>query len=55
MSYTGPENELLPGEHKLTCSNCNFTYYEEHFTDNEENYDLVCDDCKKEKEDNEDN
>ena len=50
MSYTGPENELLPGEHKIKCSNCEFTYYEEKFTDDEDNFDPVCNECYEEQD-----
>ena len=55
MSYTGPENELLPGEHQIICPSCEFKKFEEEFTDDETNFDTICNDCYEEKESDEDN
>ena len=54
MSYTGPEDELLPGEHQIVCPSCEVRKFEEEFTDDETNYDTVCNDCYEEEEDRSD-
>lgn len=45
MSYTGPENELLPGENQIVCPSCEVRKFEGEFTDDEVNFDTVCNDC----------
>ena len=53
MSYTGPEDELLPGDHQYTCSNCEVKQFAEKFTDDKSNFDTVCNDCYEEIKENE--
>jgi hypothetical protein len=48
MSYTGPENELLPGERQIVCPSCDFKKFEDQFTDDETSFDTVCNDCYEE-------
>lgn len=53
MSYTGPEDESLPGERWIECSSCECSYFSIHFSDKEDNYDNICNNCYKEEQEEE--
>ena len=52
MSWMPPELAVHPEERKNDCSDCGSMKWAEEFN-REDNYDMVCNDCYEEKEDNE--
>ena len=47
MSYTGPENELLPEDKQYTCSDCEELKFAEDFN-TPNNHDMICNWCRRE-------
>ena len=53
MSWMPPELAVHPEERKHKCSDCGFMKWAEEFTDDKTNYDVVCNDCYEEIEEEE--
>ena len=54
MSWMPPELAINPEDKQYICEDCGTRKFAEKFT-SEDNYDMVCNECLKEKEDNENN
>ena len=53
MSWMPPELAVPPEDRKYKCSDCGFMKWAEEFTDDKTNYDVVCNDCYEEIEEEE--
>jgi len=48
MSWMPPELAVQPEDRKHKCNDCGFMKWAEEFTDDKTNYDVVCNDCYEE-------